>query len=185
MEERAPIREEEETEVVSLKPTEELELNERSRRAVAKAGVEVVGTGRKLGEQDMILVRGVFANRAHEKATVKKLEKGLRRANPKWRGVLLHMPKDMELSQLPAVMVEALFEALLTRFEPEMARFRAKKKMAATAEAQAKDEARILNGANAVADHLGAIKAQERAKQGQELERMLGPVRGGLQNLRG
>jgi hypothetical protein len=154
----------EEEEEVRISATEELSLNEASKAAVEEAGVEVMGTARKLAPDDLMIVRGQFANRAHEKAAIKKLEKALRKHNPKWKGVLLHLPAGMELRQLPAVMVEALYEALLARWDPDLLQQRLAKKKAAETEQEAKKEASHLATAEEVSQHLAKLRAEnERA----------------------
>lgn len=149
---------EEETEKVSLKATEDIQLNKASTEAVLDSGTEVVGTARRLGADDMLIVRGVFANRAQEKGSIRKLEKALQKHNPKWRGVLLHLPEGMELMQLPAAMVESLYEALMLRWDPDLYEVRMSRKKATHQASQAEEEASNLATAEEVARHLAKVQ---------------------------
>lgn len=148
----------EETEKVSLKVTEDIQLNKASEEAVRESGVEVVGTARRLGTDEMLVVRGQFMNRAQEKGSIRKLEKALQKHNPKWRGVLLHLPEGMELMQLPAVMVESLYEALMLRWDPDLYEVRMSRKKAAQEAAQKEEEASNLATAEEVARHLAKVQ---------------------------
>lgn len=147
-----------------IEATDELELNQKSQEAVKESGVEVVGTSRKLGKHDMLVVRGAFTNRAQEKGHLRKLEKALRRHNPNWEGVLLHLPSGMELKQLPAVMVESLYEALLARFDPDLFQMRQAKRQVAEEDAKAAEEQSHLATGEEVSRHLQALRRAEQAK---------------------
>ena len=141
---------------------EDIQLNAASQAAVLQSGATVVGTARRLTGKAMLIVRGEFQNKAQEKATVRGLEKKLRKANPKWSGILLHIPEGMELMQLPAVMVEALYEALMSRFDPDLLEMRLQRRAVAEKAEDDKEQSRIIQDANAIADHLSQIKAKER-----------------------
>lgn len=151
---------------VSVKPVEDIELNEESQRALQKHApqVEVVGKGRPLQAHDMLVVRGRFRNAGQEKANIRRLNKAFRKANPNWKGIVLHLPEGMELQQLPAVMVQSLYEALMARFDPELLAQRIQAKKAAQEAAERAQKAGLIATGEDVSKHLEALKKVERAK---------------------
>ena len=161
MREEAPeAQDHEEGEKVRIEAHDEIRVNKASEKAIAESGAEVLGTARELKDHEMLIVRGQFVNRGHEKGTIRRLEKSLRKHNPQWKGVLLHLPSGMELKQLPAVMVESLYEALLARFDPDLYQVRAARKKAALDQAEAQEAKSHLATAEEVAQHLAQVQMQ-------------------------
>ena len=120
---------------------------------------EVLGTARTLETDDLLLIRFSGANRQTERRRVAEIQKAVKKASPGWRGQVLHLPPDLELAQLPAPMVEALYEALLARFDPDLYETRAERRKAAEEQAERAEAEAEAERANAIADHLETLQS--------------------------
>lgn len=98
----------------------DVEMNKASTEALVDSGLRLEVAKESLRGLDMLIVRGTFPNRGLSRRSVSKLEQALRRANPGWKGVIVHLPEGVDLQQMPAAMVERLYETLMGQWDPDL-----------------------------------------------------------------
>lgn len=90
----------------------------------------------------------------------------IRRAKKGWDGVLLHLLPGETIGSMKLLQVEALYERLMSMWDPDLYQIRLSRKTAALAEAETKARAKEQLTANQVADHLAKIQKTEELKKG-------------------
>ncbi len=91
--------------------------------------------------------------------------KKLRKLYPKWDGNILNLRPGEKIESLDMGMTQSLYEALMSKFDPDLFQIRMARKAKAEAEAIQAEKAENLDTANQVADHLEEIgKQREQAK---------------------
>ncbi len=114
----------------------------------------------------LVVVWSSVANRKILKDARAKIVKATKK---KWDGVLLHLRPGETIGAMKLPQVEALYEALMSRWDPDLHRIRMARKTAALAEAAAAEKAAHDLTANQVADHLATLKQAAELKEGAEV----------------
>lgn len=110
---------------------------------------------------DMLVVWSNAMNRQK----LREMRAKIRKANKKWDGVVLHLQPGETIGSMKLPQVQALYEAIMSRFDPDLYEIRMSRKEAAQAQAKASEEAAHEMTANQVADRLAAIRKVEEKKQ--------------------
>jgi hypothetical protein len=111
------------------------------------------GVARDLDSFDVVIIRSLVRT----KKELVPIFKALQKRFPKWKGTIWHLRPDEKLEHLPISVVQNIYEALLTRFDPDLFKIREERKARAIEEAAKDEEKKHEMTANDVADRLERI----------------------------
>lgn len=95
----------------------------------------------------------------------------IHRANKKWDGVMLHLLPGETIGAMKLPHVQALYEAIMSRFDPDLFEIRMRRKQAAVDEVEAKKAAQNNATAEQIADRLEQVaKSAQREKDAEILK---------------
>lgn len=114
----------------------------------------------------ILVLWSLSANRRRLQDLRAKVKKGLKK---KWDGVVLHLRPGETIGSMKLPQTEALYEAIMSRFDPDLYQIRMSRKTSALAEHKAKEELKNNLTANAVADRLEMLKQAGELQAGAEI----------------
>ena len=178
-EEKAPV----EVEEAPAKPlTKTQRKREKGKRDIAKAmqaadpNARIEGVGKKLEKNDMVILRS--ARFTHQ--NLKHIQNKIKKCYPHWDGVILHLQPEESIERLNLGAVQAIYEAYMSRFDPDLFKIRQERKRIAELTEQQQKKKDEMQTAQQAADYLEKVveeRDNDKAKSVEDATRRLESIK--------